>query len=53
MVIFYDRNIFLHMWEDISDIKQGVGTTEGEKYWAPYMTSSTQVNSLIDFNNHS
>ena len=53
MVIFYDKNIFLHMGENICDIIQGVGTTEGEKYWAPYITSSTQVNSLIDFNNHS
>ena len=53
MVIFYDKNISLHMWENISDIKQGVGTTEGEKYWAPYMTSSTKINALIDFDSHS
>ena len=53
MVIFYDKNIFLHMWENISDIKQGVGTNEGEKYWAPYVTSSTKINALIDFDIHS
>ena len=52
VVISYDKNIFLHMWENISDIKQGVGTTEGENYWAPYITSSTKISALIDFNNH-
>ena len=53
VVIFYDKNISLDLWENICDIKQGVGTTEGEKYWAPYMTSSTKINSLIDFTIHS
>ena len=52
MVIFYDKNIFLHMGENICDIIQGVGTTEGENYWAPYITSSTKISALIDFNNH-
>ena len=52
VVIFCDKNIFLHMGENICDIIQGVGTTEGEKYWAPYMTSSTKISALIDFNNH-
>ena len=53
MVIFYDKNIFLHMGENICDIIQGAGTTERENYWAPYMTSSTKINSLIDFTIHS
>ena len=52
VVIFYDKNIFLHMGENICDIIQGVGTTEGENYWAPYITSSTKISALIDFNNH-
>ena len=53
VVIFYDKNISLHMWENICDIIQGAGTTERENYRAPYMTSSTKINSLIDFTIHS
>ena len=53
VVIFYDKNISLHMWENICDIIQGAGTTERENYWAPYVTSSTKINSLIDFTIHS
>ena len=41
------------MWENICDIIQGVGTTGWEKYWAPYMTSSTKNNALIDLDSHS
>ena len=41
------------MWENICDIIQGAGTTERENYWAPYMTSFTQINSVIDFNSYS
>ena len=52
VVIFYDKNIFLHMGENICDIIQGDGTTEGEKYWASYMTPSTKINALIDFDSH-
>ena len=53
MEIFYDKDVSLDLWENVCDIITGVGTTEWEKYWAPYMTSSTQINSLIDFNSHS
>ena len=53
MEIFYDKDISLDLWENICDIIQGIGTTEWEKYWAPYMTTSTKINSLIDFTIHS
>ena len=53
MEIFYDKDISLDLWENIYNIIKGVGRSEWEKYWAPYIISSDKINSLIDFNSHS
>ena len=52
MEIFYDKYISLDLWENIYNIIKGVGTSEWEKYWTSYITSSDKINSLIDYNSH-